>query len=94
MILTGCNWNSGSTSAIHLGLNIAVEYSGTIRYVPGDHVGIFATNNKALVDGLVKRLSKSLPGKGPLQLQVLREQKGLLSVTSSLCLTSRLIFKN
>jgi len=69
-----------SSNAIHVGLKIGKEHCGKIRYEPGDHVGVFATNKKTLVDGLVKRLSKSLPTQGPLQLQVLREQKGEIAL--------------
>ena len=78
LMLIGCYCETSGSNAIHVGLKVRENYSGKVRYEPGDHIGVFATNNKTLVDGLVERLSKSLPGEGPLQLQVLREQKGLI----------------
>jgi len=67
--------DTGSPQSIHVGLRIGDDFHGNLRYEPGDHVGVFATNNETLVDGLVQRLSNSLPHAGSLQLQILTEQK-------------------
>lgn len=52
------------------------QWSGKLRYEPGDHVGVFAVNDSELVDGLINRLGANhpLPPDGALQLQILVEQ--------------------
>lgn len=44
-----------------------------VDYEPGDHIGIFPENNKAIVDGILKRLSALDNADEILQLQVLKE---------------------
>lgn len=44
-----------------------------VDYEPGDHIGIFPENNKAIVDGILERLSGLDNADEILQLQVLKE---------------------
>lgn len=44
-----------------------------VDYEPGDHIGIFSENNKAIVDGILERLSGLDNPDEILQLQVLKE---------------------
>lgn len=47
-----------------MALKVSDEWSGTHgHYEPGDHVGVFAVNDRLLVNRLIKRLGTS---KGPL----------------------------
>jgi sulfite reductase alpha subunit-like flavoprotein len=77
---------------VHVGLKITSQWINGTRnsataatYEPGDHIGVFAVNNEALVTGLIDRLgvNSSLPPDVPLQLQTLAEQKGTVSSNPS-----------
>lgn len=80
--------DSDDRKTVHVGLKITSQWiSGTrnsataATYEPGDHIGVFAVNDKTLVTGLIDRLgiNSTLPPDGPLQLQTLAEQKGIVT---------------
>ena len=80
--------DSDDRKTVHVGLKITSQWiSGTrnsataATYEPGDHIGVFAVNDKTLVTGLIDRLgvNSTLPPDGPLQLQTLAEQKGMVT---------------
>jgi sulfite reductase alpha subunit-like flavoprotein len=80
--------DSDGRKTVHVGLKITSQWINGTRssatsatYEPGDHIGVFAVNDEALVTGLIDRLgvNSTLPPDGPLQLQTLAEQKGIVA---------------
>lgn len=73
-------------------INVALEVSdqwtdSQSHYEPGDHVGVFAVNDRSLVTGLMERLKSnctlsSLPDSDdiPLQLQTFDKQQGVVLI--------------
>ena len=56
--------------------------TGQSHYEPGDHVGVFAVNERSLVAGLMERLGSNCtlpPVDIPLELQTFDKQQGALS---------------
>ena len=59
-----------------MSLKIGDDWRNKIRYDPGDHVGIFATNEQQMVDDLIERLTNRPAARTPLQLQILTDSQG------------------
>ena len=65
-----------SRKTIHVSLKIDAVGRSPIHYEPGDHVGVFATNDQQIVDGLPQRLANVPADHTPLQLQVFTTNPG------------------
>jgi sulfite reductase alpha subunit-like flavoprotein len=58
------------------------RYAGELQYKPGDHVGIFATNRKELVDAILSKVSNAPPSDQLIKIEILKEKA---TVFGSLC---------
>ena len=58
------------------------EKNSELQYKPGDHLAIFPANRPELVQGLIDRLSGDVDPDLPIAVEVLREIKGKLQVSS------------
>ena len=80
---------SSRKAVINVALEVSDRWTGSqIHYEPGDHIGVFAVNDRSLVTGLMERLKSncstlsSLPDSDdiPLQLQTFDKQQGVVSI--------------
>ena len=77
---------SSRKAVINVALEVSDRWTGSqIHYEPGDHIGVFAVNDRSLVTGLMERLKSncnftSLPDSDdtPLQLQTFDKQQGVV----------------
>ena len=63
-----------------MAIKVSDQWSGRLdHYEPGDHVGVFAVNDRSLVERLIQRLSTNginfPPVQGPIQLQLKRDEQ-------------------
>lgn len=58
------------------------EKNSELQYKPADHLAIFPANRPELVQGLIDRLSGDVDPDLPIAVEVLREIKGKLQVSS------------
>ncbi|RNA17686.1 Nitric oxide brain [Brachionus plicatilis] len=52
-------------------------YSSELQYKPGDHVGIFASNRKNLVDAILDKLSNAPPPDQMIKIEILKEKSSI-----------------
>lgn len=52
-------------------------YSSELQYRPGDHVGIFASNRKNLVDAILDKLSNAPPPDQMIKIEILKEKSSI-----------------
>lgn len=76
-------------AVINMAFEVSNQWTGSqSHYEPGDHVGVFAVNDRSLVTGLMERLKSncstlsSLPDSDdiPLQLQTFDKQQGVVLI--------------
>ncbi|CAF0772283.1 unnamed protein product [Brachionus calyciflorus] len=52
-------------------------YSSELEYKPGDHVGVFASNRKNLVDAILEKISNAPPPDQIIKVEVLKEKSSI-----------------
>lgn len=52
-------------------------YASELQYKPGDHVGIFASNRKILVDAILEKLSNAPPPDQTIKIETLKEKSSI-----------------
>jgi nitric-oxide synthase, brain len=58
------------------------RYAGELQYKPGDHVGLFATNRKELVDVILSKVSNAPPPDQLIKIEVLKEKATVFGINS------------
>lgn len=70
---------------------VLLEFETNLKYVPGDHVGVFAKNRPELVDKIIKRLKGAENPDEPVELQILKETQTSNGNTTLFSIFSTLI---
>ncbi|KAG8122710.1 hypothetical protein E2320_018261 [Naja naja] len=67
------NLQSSQSSRVTLLIKLSCETNQEINYLPGDHLGIFPANRKALVDGIISHIADAPPFNEIFRLETCRD---------------------